>query len=487
MSAQNQPLHHKKPVGEALFWRSSYSIQPAHFMKSVLLCSALLASSSVALAAAPAPTTVQVASNFERVEALPNGLKFVSKIDRIAPRMALSLQVRVGASDESAPTAGWRRLYAGAVARGVPVQKDPAPVLSDDSDGLNIARKAEALGGDAGISVGDDTIEFWATGDSASAPQLLELLVSMWKSSRLSDEDIAASRTSLTNQIDAQDLDFASQTSQALRTQEFVNAKGEPVSYGLSEIGTTQSLENLTPARVRELGKRVANSPATLCAVGDVDVAGLRAVLETLPAPTIAPAAAPTFAPIKTGKPALVVRDVPTPTAWVFISYPLGRVKPEDAPALRLLSAALSDIPDARLTKRLMGGNLVDGAPAALSLSSQFVFRRDGSELLLSAQTSASRVEKVKNALIEEVSKLKSAPLSAREFALARDFARGDWALSHQSLRDRAFLVGQSPAVGGAPDGTWPARLAALSPASAQAAARRSFGSYAVALVMPRS
>ena len=460
-------------------------------MKPVLLCSVLLASSSLAFAAAPDPAPlVQVASNFERLETLPNGLKFVSKIDRIAPRVALSLQVRVGASDESAQNAGWRRLVAGAIARGVPttIEKEPAPVLSDGkSDGLGIARLAEAIGGDAGVSVGDDTIEFWATGDSQSAPQLLGLLVAMWKSSRLSDEDIAASRTSLANQIDAQELDFASQTSQALRTQEFVNAKGEAVSYGLSEIGTPQSLENLTPERVRELGKRVANSSATLCAVGDVDVAGLRAVLETLPAPTATPAAAPDFAPIKTGKPAFVVRDVPTPTAWVFISYPLGRVKAEDAPAFRLLSAALSDIPDARLTKRLMGGALVDGAPAALSLSSQFVFRRDGSELLLSAQTSASRVDKVKNALLDEVSKLKSAPLSAREFALARDFARGDWALSHQSLRDRAFLVGQSPSVGGAPDGTWPARLASLTPASAQAAARRAFGSYAVALVMPRS
>ncbi len=453
----------------------------------------LLAVATASIAATPpAPTRVQIVSKTERIETLPNGLRFVSKSDRTAPRVALSLQVRVGASDETAPTAGWRRLLAGAVARGVPSKMGGsgagAPVLAESlNDTQGIARLAEQFGGSAGVSVGDDAIEFWATGDSAHAAQLLRLLVGMWQSPRLSDADIAAARTSQGNQLDAQDLDLAGQTSQALRTQEFVDASGAAVSYGLGEIGTAQSLKNLSPDKVRDLAARVASSPATLSAVGDVDAPNLRAVLAELRRATFVPASAPTFAPLKTGKPAFVVRDVPTPTAWVFLSFPLGRVSPDDAPALRLLSAALSDVPNARLARRLLSGTLVEGAPAALSLSSQFVFRRDGSELLVSAQTSPSRVDKVKNALIEEVSRLKSAPLSAREFDAARNFARGDWAVARQSLRDRAFLVGQSASLMGAPDGTWPARLARVTPASAQAVARRTLGSYAVALVMPHS
>ena len=447
-----------------------------------LLFPALLAFSTATYAASP---PVQIVSGAERIETLSNGARFVSKIDRVAPRVALSLQVRVGASDETAATAGWRRLFAGSAARGIPTSFAKTGVETKDGQGL--ARLAEEAGGEAGVSVGDDAIEFWATGDSAHAAQLLQLLIAMWQSPRLSDADIAAARTSQGNQLDAQDLDLAGQTSQALRTQEFVDTLGAPVSYGLGELGTTQSLQNLTAERVRELAGRVASSPVTLSAVGDVDSAGVRALLAALPPAKVAPAEAPRFAPIKVGKPAFIVRDVPTPTAWVFLSFPLGRVAPADAPALRLLSAALSDIPDARLPKRLLSGTLVDGAPAALSLSSQFVFRMDGSELLVSAQTSANRVEKVKNALIEEVSRLKTAPLSAREFEQARNFARGDWSLARQGLRDRAFLVGQSASLGGAPDGTWPARLSKVTPASAQAVARRTLGSYAIALVMPKS
>lgn len=471
-----------------------FRFEARHSMNRILFslpaCGLLLSAALPAWSASPsvAPTSAQtqtlVVSPFERVENLPNGLRLVSKIDRTAPRIALSLQVRVGASDESAQNAGWRRLYAGAVSRGVPVAfagKVPT------EDGLGLSRLAEDAGGDAGIRVGDDVVEFWAVGDSERAPQLLQLLVALWQSPRLGDEDISWARTRLSEQLDAQDLDLAAQTNTALRSQEFVNERGEPISYGLSEVGTTQSLQYLSAERVRELGQRVAHSPATLSAVGDVDLAALRARLSQLPTPSATPSSPPRFRTLKVGKPALVVRELPIQAAWVFISYPLGHVKAEDAPMLRLLSAALSDIPDARLPARLLGTSLVQSTPQALSLSSQFVQRRDGSELLISAQTAPSRVENVKNVILDEVRRLRETPLTAQQFALARDFSRGDWALSRQSLRDRAFLVGQTPITTGAPDGSWPLLLNQATPKKAQSVARRSLNSYAVALVMPGS
>lgn len=445
------------------------------------LPAALLAGAALPTLAATPASGVQVVSRFERVETLPNSFRLVSKVDRESPRVALSLQVRVGAGDETTQNAGWRRLYAGAALRGVPIAFD-RKIQTDDN--LGLTRLAEQAGGNAGISVSDDVIEFWAVGDSGRAPQLLELLLQMWQSPRLSDDDIARTRTRLSEQIDAQDLDLAAQTNAALRSQEFVDASGQPVSYGLSEIGTTASLAFLTPERLRELSQRVAGSPATLSAVGDVDEAALRARLGQLPAPRVAPASTPQFRAIGTTKPVRITRDVPVQVAFIFLSYPLGRVRAEDAPVLRLLSAALSDIPNARLTKRLLDGG--GNAPQALSLSSQFVQRRDGSELLISAQTVPSRVQAVTRAIVEEVRRLRDAPLPPQEFAAARDFARGDWALSRQSLRDRAFLAGQTPTLLGSPDGLWPRLLAASTPQRAQAVAKRTLRSYAAAFVVPK-
>jgi predicted Zn-dependent peptidase len=442
----------------------------------------ILASSAASPAlAAPASSPVQVVSPFERIETLPNGLRLVSKIDREAPRVALSLQVRVGAGDETAQNAGWRRLLVGAALRGVPIAFDGKTKTDDD---LGLTRLAEGAGGDAGINVSDDLIEFWAVGDSARTPQLLELLLGMWQSPRLSDDDIARSRTRLSEQLDAQDLDLAAQTNAALRSQEFADENGQPVSYGLSEIGTTASLEYLTAERVRELGRRVAGSPATLSAVGDVDLNNLRARLSALPSPQFALAPAPKFKFVSATKPAVITRDAPVQVALVFVSYPLGHVSAQEAPMLRLLSAALSDIPNARLTKRLLSTS--SGAPQAFSLSSQFVQRRDGSELLISAQTVPSRVQNVTRVILDEVRRLRDEPLSPQEFAVARDFARGDWALARQSLRDRAFLVGQSTTTTGSPDGLWPQMLAESTPQKAQAVAKRTLRSFASVLVVPK-
>lgn len=451
-------------------------------MKRFLPLLALCLAASLARPALCASDSPRTLSPSSRVETLPNGLQFVTSVARTSPRVALSLQVRVGASDETAANAGWRRLFAGAVSRGIPVAyKEQVPT----DDGLGLTRLAESAGGEAGVNVGDDYLEFYAVGDSAHATQMLDLLIAMWQSPRLSDADINGAKKRLSDQLDAQDLDIAAQTNAALRAQEFVNSAGEPVSYGLSDIGTTTSLPALTPDKVRELGRRVAGANATLSAVGDVDLSALRARLSTLPAPKYEVAPTPQFRALSAGKPALLSRDLPVPAAFIFISYRLGRVSAQDAPVFRLLSAALSDVPDARLTKRLLsapGG----GIPQAISLASQFVARRDGSELLITAQTSPQRVPAVTRAILQEVARLREAPLSAKEFAAARDFALGDWALNRQSPRDRALLGGQSLIVANAPDDLWPRYLASATPSEAQALAKKSLRSYASVFVAPK-
>jgi len=451
-------------------------------MKRLLPPLALCLAASLARPAFCASDSPRSLSPSSRVETLPNGLLFYSDVARTSPRVALSLQVRVGASDETSQNAGWRRLFAGAASRGVPLAyKEQVPT----DDGLGLTRLAENAGGEAGVGVGDDFLEFYAVGDSAHATQMLDLLIAMWQSPRLSDADINGAKKRLSDQLDAQDLDIAAQTNAALRAQEFVNSAGEPVSYGLSDIGTTASLAALTPDTLRDLSRRVAGSNATLSAVGDVDISALSARLSALPTPKYPLARAPQFRALSAGKPALLSRDLPIPAAFIFISYRLGRVSAQDAPIFRLLSAALSDVPEARLTKRLLsapGG----GFPQAISLASQFVARRDGSELLITAQTSPQRVPAVTRAILQEVTRLRDAPLSAKEFAAARDFARGDFALNRQSLRDRALLGGQSLLVSNGIDAAWPRLLSLATPKQAQALAKKSLRSYASVFVAPK-
>ncbi|RYD90169.1 MAG: insulinase family protein, partial [Sphingobacteriales bacterium] len=229
---------------------------------------------------------------------------------------------------------------------------------------------------------------------------------------------------------------------------------------------------------------KILSAKITVSAAGDVDEAGTRDILKSLGASSSKPVPAPVFQAPKKDAP-LVVRELPTRSAWVFISYPVGS-SAIDAPALRVLSAILSDSKGARLPARLLGNPLVQGAPAALTVSSEWVYRRYAGELLLSAQTNPQSVDRVKNALLDEIRKLRDVKVSAQELDRAKTYARGSWSIERQNLRERAFLSGQVPALGGPSDALWPARLQAVTPEDISRVATKYLNNYAVALVMPR-
>lgn len=429
---------------------------------------------TVQLAPAPAAT----------LEKLPNGVTLATRPDHLSPRAAISLVLNVGAADETPETAGWRRLLVNAMLRSAPQGYEVA-----DASGVEateaLPRAAEKAGGLIGATVGDDFIEIFVSGEAQNAPKLLDLALALWQHPRLSDADIQGARERAQGQADADDLDTAAKTQAALRSQLFRDARGNLTAYGLPEYGTSQSLAGLTDEKLRALfATQLATARLTVAATGDFDAAALRQKLEDLPARAPRTAAVPTFASPHGGNPALVVRELPVPSAWVFVSYPLAGNTGQDAPALRVLAAALGDSGAARLPARLLKAPL-GATPPAISVASQFIPRRYAGELVLFAQTGPQSVERVKNALLDEVHRLQNAPLSPLELRSAITYARGSWSVDRQNLRERAFQTALSPALDGPPDTSWPARLQTVTSADVQRVAKKYFGPYAVALVMP--
>ena len=417
------------------------------------------------------------------VETLPNGVILVPTLDRTAPRVAISLLVGEGAADETAATAGWRRLLVNAMARQAP--EGYALGEGETAQKESLVNAAAQLGGVITVSVGDDVVEISVNGDSARGTQLLQLALALLQSPRLSDETLDKARTAQLDRIGAEDLDATTRIDAAIRTQVFRDKSGALVAYGLPDNGTQTSVESLDNARLRELQTRLANAPLTVSAAGDLDLAALRTTLAQLPQRAATATVKPEFAQPKKGAPSLKVRELPVDGAYVLVSYPLNNFSSADGPAMRVLVAALSDAKGARLPARL-SDTLVKGAPQADSVSAQWLNRRYASEILLTAQTAPSSVEGVKNVLIEEVGQLAQKPLSGQELDRAKAFARGDWALDRQNLRDRAFLAGLPTAVGALPDATWQQRLSEVSAADVQRVAKKYLASYAVALVMPK-
>ena len=436
-----------------------------------------------ALPTIAAPSS-DVVSLLAAPEVLPNGVKFVTSIDRISPRVAVSVLIGVGSANETPGTAGWRRLLAGALVRNAPTGYDAGQTASQKQESLT--RAAQDLGGTLSVSVGEDVTEFVVTGESARGAELLKLALALLQQPRLSDEDLDKTRARQLDRVGAEDLDVNNRIENSVRSQIFRDPKGALTGYGLPDYGTPDSLQNLDNAKLRALAAQFARAPVTVAAAGDVDVAAMRAALEALPARVPLASDAPVFAAPKLDAPPLVVRELPTEGAYIFVSYVLPDFSPADAPALRVLVAALSDAKGARLPARLSSDNLVAGAPQAQSVSAQWLPRRYASEVLLTAQTDAQSIEGVKNVLLDEVRKLRQAELSPTELQRSKAFARGDWSLERQDLRSRAFLTGLPVALGQAPDATWLRRLDAVSAADVKRVANRYLKPYAVVLVMPK-
>ncbi len=427
---------------------------------------------------------------------LPNGVTLITRADRMAPRVALSLLIKAGAADETPATAGWRRLLADVMLRG---SKDAAGTETKAAD---MQRAAEKLGGRSGATVSDDAIEFWAIGDSAKQGELLDLILQMALRPRLADDDLDAARELLQSNLDVESINVPAQAVNALRDQLYRNGDNIPVAYGLPGMGNDESLKALSPARLRAL-HHLFFQPAqmTLAVVGDVDAPTLRARLEKLQKTEAAPGqtdnALPRpgtmphlVAPSK-DKPPLIVRQLPLrdaiPTAWLFIGFAGPGADSADLPALRVLSAALGEMPRSRLEKRLLSSSLIPGLddPSVIQAAAQWTPRRYSGELVVFAQTRAESIESIKNALLDEITKLRDASLTAPELERAKNFARGGWAVERETLRDRAFQAAFAPVTGGRADVKWPSYVVAVSAADVQRVARKYLQNYAVTLVMP--
>jgi predicted Zn-dependent peptidase len=170
------------------------------------------------------------------MQKLTGGATLVTRTDKIAPRVAISLLVRAGASNETVQNAGWRQVLAGAMLRAT---KLPDGKIRSTSEWQALG---ETWGGQFGATTGEDFIELWARGDSAFASQLLESLLQIASSPRLSDADIAWARRRALEIVGQPETGVARRAADAIGRSLYRDDKGTPLAYALPDYGTFESL-----------------------------------------------------------------------------------------------------------------------------------------------------------------------------------------------------------------------------------------------------
>lgn len=448
------------------------------FSTLLLVCALPLAFCPASRAAvAPVETTL-----------LPNGSTLLVRRDQVSPRASVSLMVRVGENQETADTAGWRQVLGAAMLRSTKIEGDKYIRFEQWQ------ARAEDWGGEIGASVGDDFIEFSATGLGSRAPEMLAALMLIARQPRLDDADfVAARRRAL--QLQSQQPDaVAARAAQAIAGQLYRDKDGKATVYALPDYGTFESLSKTTDQQLRGWHDEYFKpSHYVIAASGDVDAAALRGVLsaeKTSGKPQTLNTKldieiAPTFAPLDASRPPLVVRESNTLGAWVFVAFRTPgpeQLAPGDLAALEVLNASLSG----GALARLRGVDTTDKDDLAQT-AVQWTLRRYAGELILIGQTGPQNVDKMKNTLIDQTRKLGDSLLSNAELQSAKNYARGRWATDREGLHGRAFEAAQAKVLGGPVDTRLPDEFAAVTPEAVRRVAQKYLKSYSVVLILPQS
>ena len=98
-------------------------------------------------------------------------------------------------------------------------------------------------------------------------------------------------------------------------------------------------------------------------------------------------------------------------------------------------------------------------------------------------------LDDVKTALLGQVDNLKQHPLSPQDLERAKGYTIGTYALGHQHLFDRAFILGWLEAVGVGYDfdKRFPDQVQKVTAEDVQRVAQKYFGNYAAVLLLPKA
>lgn len=416
--------------------------------------------------------------------------------DRTAPRVAVSLLVRVGAADETSANSGWRQVLTNAVLQATQLKEQDSFAIEDKEQ--NIAtifdwqRILEPWGGELGATVDDDAIEFWIVGDSARTDEFLQILLQIVQNPRFADENFTAARREILSLQDQAKDDTASLAVQALAEQLYRDSQGNPIVYALPDYGSFESLSNLDDAQLRAQHERFFTPDRfTFSVAGDADpkriAAHLNRLIKKRPSHQDSVESveqAPKFATRSKEETPPLKLSGSDRGSWIFAAYRVlapNELTPAQLAAFEVLSAALVGSSQARLTKRLLEN---EQNSLATQAGSQWLKRRFASELTLFAQTDDPQA--VRKVFQEEIALLGKTPLSSAELQSAKNYARGQWSVSRGTLHERSFTAALAWLHSSTPDSSWPKYFQEVSAEQVREVARQYLSAPATVILSPQ-
>ncbi|HEY3901487.1 MAG TPA: pitrilysin family protein [Chthoniobacter sp.] len=351
---------------------------------------------------------------------LSNGLRLLVREDHRLPLVSMNAAFKAGLLAETAENNGLTRLLSKVLLKGTKTRTAG-----------QIADEIEELGGVIGSDAGNNSISVSARVMQPDFRAGLTILADVLKNATMPEKAVAREKEAQLAAIKAEEEEMTVVARNLLRSELFGNHP-----YGLRGSGTPESVARLTPDVLRQFrDSHLVGRNGVLAIFGDVQAEEVRALVEELlgDLPSGAPALATIAAPpsLAASREIEVFKD--KEQAVLMVGFPGTDLFSPDNAALEIIDEACSDL-GSRLFLRIreeMGLAYFVGSSQMSGLArGMFGFYLG---------TSPEKVQEVKLALLDEISKLAADGLSTEEVARAKEKSIGQQEIRNQSNQAFAF------------------------------------------------
>ncbi len=420
---------------------------------------ALAFAASTALADAPVVTR----------HVLANGLTVLVRENAAAPVVAVSLQVRAGSRFETAERAGITNLLVRTMIRG-----------TGKRSAVQLAEAAEEIGGGVEASGEVEAAELRGEALARHWEVLLGLVAEVALDPALPAQEIERERRLVLSQLQTRaDTPFPLSFDTVLR-----DLYG-PHPYGWHSLGTRASVSRITRAALLARYREIFQPERMVLAVsGHVPRDRVVKVAERLfgkPARSGFTVAEPPDPPAPAGGRRFV--DHPAQQAQILVGYLGPGLNDPSYPAVRVLGAALGGGMAGRLFVELR-----EKRGLAYSLGVLTPYRTGPAFFVAYMGTAPQNAAAAEAALLQELERIRTTPMSGDEVARAKAYLLGQLTLDRRTNSRQAWYLAFFEVLGAGRD--FPERYAraieAVTPTDVAAAARRYLTQPTVVLLQPR-
>ena len=401
---------------------------------------------------------------------LPNGMTVLVRENPVAPVVAVSLQIKAGSRFETAETAGITNLLLRSMIRG-----------SAKRSAVQLAEAAEEIGGSVDASGEVESAEIRGAALARHWETLLGLIAEVALEPALTAEGIEQERRLVLSQIQTRgDTPFPLSFDTVIRDL----YGGHP--YGWHSLGLKASVERLSrEALLAHYREAFQPERMVLAVSGQVPRERVAKRAERLFSRLARSAGAP--APAAAGPAPAGGRRVvawPARQAQILIGYLGPGLADPTYPAMRVLGAVLGGGMSGRLFVEIR-----DKRGLAYSIGVLTPYRTGPAFFVTYLGTARQNVAAAEAAVLEELERIRTAPVSADELARGKAYLLGNLAMDRRTNARRAWHLAFFEAVGAGWD--FPDRYAraveAVTAAEVAATAQRYLRHPTIVLLEPQA